>query len=183
MVSSLSLLVAQLTSDPFRDDADPGFEPDRVARKPRAAHTVTKIISVPVPRGTALNQQRIREPETIKDRFAHPPEPPMREPFKSVLTRDSLLNRLGSDGVYTCEWKGCGADLASEAKLHRHVQARDHAGQAAFHFGNLVLYQCHWRGCDRPSFRTAGKLEQHMLAKHVCEKLVCPYGGELHAMN
>lgn len=152
---------------------------ERIGRRPRAAHNLTKIITVAVPRGTSLQQQRVREPEPIKDRFAYPPEPPMREPFKSVLSRDSLLNRLGTDGVYACGWKGCGAELASETKLQRHVQARDHAGQAAFNFGNLVLYQCHWRGCDKPSFRGAGKLEQHVLAKHVCEKIVCPYGGKL----
>ncbi|BEJ15926.1 hypothetical protein CspHIS471_0505310 [Cutaneotrichosporon sp. HIS471] len=164
-------LIARGVYDPFRDDADPYLEPERVGRRPRAAQTypMTKIISVSISRGTA---QRIREPEAIKDRFAHPPEPPMREPFKSVLARDSLLNRLGN---YVCEWKGCGGEMASETKLLRHVQARDHAGQAAFTFGNLELYKCYWGNCDSASFRTAGKLEQHMLAMHVCEKPVCPY--------
>ncbi|BEJ08460.1 hypothetical protein CcaverHIS641_0505540 [Cutaneotrichosporon cavernicola] len=164
-------LIARGVYDPFRDDADPYLEPERVSRRPRAAQTypVTKIISASISRGTA---QRIREPEVIKDRFAHPPEPPMREPFKSVLARDSLLNRLGN---YVCEWKGCEAEMASESKLLRHVLARNHAGQAAFTFGNLELYKCYWGNCDSASFRTAGKLEQHMLAMHVCEKLVCPY--------
>lgn len=43
---------------------------------------------------------------------------------------------------------------------------------------NWLLYQCHWRGClGQPAFRTVYKLLQHITAKHVSERLVCPYGG------
>lgn len=56
----------------------------------------------------------------------------MLEIFASILTEESLLNRLGIDGCFKCEWKGCGAEMASEALLQRHIKARNHAAQGAF---------------------------------------------------
>lgn len=36
--------------------------------------------------------------------------------------------------------------------------------------------RCMWRKCDEPYFTTKEKLLQHMLLKHVSDKLICPYG-------
>jgi hypothetical protein len=119
------------------------------------------------------------------------------EPFASVLTEDSLLNRFGE---YACGWKGCGAMLSSENNLAKHVRMREHVLQGVFTVGvstgreenrgegvsaepqpwsAAVLYRCLWEGCDHPCFNSVQDIMQHMAAVHISKVLRCPYGSEL----
>jgi hypothetical protein len=75
---------------------------------------------------------RARPPEPIVDRFIPRPGPALLEPFASVLTADSLLNRLGE---YECYWNGCGAVLHSENSLAKHIRVREHAMDGVFTVG------------------------------------------------
>lgn len=53
-------------------------------------------------------------------------------PYKSVITPQSLVNRMGH---FPCGWKGCDSYMASENLLERHVLARGHAAQGAIKVG------------------------------------------------
>lgn len=82
---------------------------------------------------------RIKDPEEIPDRFIVRSGPAVKEPWASVLTKESLLNRVGE---YRCGWKGCTATLASEALLALHVRKRAHAAQGVIDGGVSLGGDC-----------------------------------------
>lgn len=124
------VLISRGVYDPFRDDWDE-VEPPARKRGLRPWMQVWKT-----PRAVLVQAgdkpARIKEPEEPQDRFIVRPGPGLLEPWASVLTKHSLLNRTGQ---YACGWKGCGSVLASEALLARHVKRRGHAAQGGLDAG------------------------------------------------
>lgn len=114
----------------------------------------------------------LARPEEMPERFVARAGPALLEPYASVLTQDRLLHTLGS---YVCGWKGCGAVLASEARLARHVAKRAHAAQGAVSAESGTVYRCFWGECGGPCFERVEELMQHLSAKHVAGRLRCPF--------
>ncbi|EIW68743.1 hypothetical protein TREMEDRAFT_63204 [Tremella mesenterica DSM 1558] len=156
--------------DPFRDDDS---DSEGIIHR---GHLRPKI---PLPKTDASRWARPRSPEPIPKRFVHRPGPNLLEPYRSLLTEDTLPRRAIA---HECGWKGCDAVLASEWHLQRHVDLRQHALQGRFAagtYGEEILWKCHWQGCEAPAsapcFPSLSALRQHITAKHIAKALMCPY--------
>ncbi|WWD07910.1 hypothetical protein V865_006017 [Kwoniella europaea PYCC6329] len=164
---------------------------------PRRAHVSLRPMKLTVQRGSRII--RPSSPEPIPLRFMFRPGPALLEPFASILTENSLSNRVHE---YPCRWKGCDSILASEELLKRHVENRQHAKQ-----GKEVVsterwswntrrtterqvvkgkwfYRCLWKGCEQPCFTSEADLLQHLTARHISKVMKCPYEAcELTSLN
>ncbi|KAL7424384.1 hypothetical protein Q5752_000066 [Cryptotrichosporon argae] len=153
---------------PVRDDDVEG----RIVRR--------HLTGADYPTGKSLTLEdrvaKAREPEAVPDRFFKRAGPGLTEPFRSILSEESLLRRAISR---LCEWDDCDSDLASEWHLAKHIEKREHALAGRFlggHRGHLVLFRCLWEDCSSATcFDSAADLKQHITAKHVSKSLVCPF--------
>lgn len=160
-------LIARGVYDAFRDDEDE--REGRPTLRKRYQHYAAGSNRIMFRKEPLV----LARPEEMPERFIHRPGPALMEPHASVLTQDRLLHTLGS---YPCGWKGCGAVLDSEARLGRHVAKRAHAAQGAVH-AEEVVYRCYWAGCAGPCFERVEGLVQHLRARHVAQRLRCPFAG------
>ncbi|WRT64994.1 uncharacterized protein IL334_001935 [Kwoniella shivajii] len=176
-------LVAKGYYDAFRDDDS---EDETLLQ--RRAHVALRPVKLTAQRGS--RSIRPSSPEPIPLRFLLRPGPALLEPFESILTEESLINRIMEN---PCHWKGCDAILGSEELLRKHIQIRGHVQQgkeevATTHFSwntrktverQIVegrwFYRCHWKGCEEPVFKSEADLTQHLTARHVSKYLRCPY--------
>ena len=192
MVSTVSVhpyIERLLTSrlDAFRDD-DSDDEPSYK----RGGGIPLRPIK-PLPKGSFARMAHPRDPEPIPLRFFTRSGPAVVEPYKSILSEATLLKRTAERA---CRWKGCDSIMASEALLQEHVAFRDHLSHGAFqeagvsiwvaresrktdilaqHYGETILWRCHWRGCEGPCFSSKRDLWQHTSARHISRTLSCPY--------
>ncbi|WWC59236.1 uncharacterized protein I303_101786 [Kwoniella dejecticola CBS 10117] len=186
-------LISRGHYNPFRDDDSE----DETLLLQRRAHAGLRPVKLTVQRGSRT--VRPSSPEPIPLRFVTRPGPALLEPFASILSEQSILNRSKE---YPCLWKGCDSVLASERRLQLHVKARAHARQGQEQVSTerwswntrrttereIVLgkwfYRCHWKGCDEPCFTSEKDLEQHLTARHVSRVLRCPFQDcELTSLN
>ena len=119
--------------DAFRDDDS---EDETVIR--RHGHFPLRPLKT-LPKASSARPARPRDPEVVLLRFLHRPGPGIIEPFKSILTEESILNRAVE---HVCGWKGCDAIMASEALLRRHVEFKRHVDQGSFQAGVSVEICC-----------------------------------------
>ncbi|WVW78679.1 hypothetical protein I302_100639 [Kwoniella bestiolae CBS 10118] len=176
-------LISRGHYDAFRDD-----DSDSESLLHRRAHVSLRPTKLSVQRGSRTI--RPSSPEPIPLRFMFRPGPALLEPFASILTEPSLINRLNE---YTCHWKGCDSILASEELLKKHVESRGHVRQGKEEVSTerwswntrrtterevvrgKWFYRCHWKGCEEPCFTSEDDLMQHLTARHLSKVLRCPY--------
>ena len=117
-------LRADTFADAFRDDdSDDDDEPIK-----RSSYLPLRPMK-PLPRNSIARSARPRDPEPRTARFLLRPGPELIEPFKSILSEETLLKRAHET---PCGWKGCDSVLASETLLEKHVESRDHLKQGHF---------------------------------------------------
>ncbi|ORY20712.1 hypothetical protein BCR39DRAFT_554918 [Naematelia encephala] len=163
-------LIQRGVYDKFRDDDS---DSEDLSRRRKAYVSLRPIKQLP--RSSVARFARPRDPEPVPLRFLARPGPSILEPFKSILSESSLLNRCTE---HRCGWKGCDAVLGSEVLLQRHVNARNHAALGSFAAGirgTETLWRCRWKGCEEPCFSTIDDLKQHITARHISRTLICPY--------
>ncbi|OCF39944.1 hypothetical protein I317_06256 [Kwoniella heveanensis CBS 569] len=141
------------------------------------SHAVLRTMKTASQRNARLN--RPASPEPVPVRFFARPGLALLEPFATVLSEQSLLNRAIER---SCQWKGCDATLGSEELLKRHVIVREHAKRGREEADSEVgsarwVYRCHWSGCEEPCFKSEVDLTQHLTARHISRVLYCPYQG------
>ncbi|WWC67718.1 uncharacterized protein I206_101630 [Kwoniella pini CBS 10737] len=169
--------------NPFRDDDS---EDETLLQ--RRAHAGLRPVELTVQRGARVI--RPSSPEPIPQRFVARPGPALLEPFASILSEQSIINRSKE---CKCLWKGCDAILASENLLRKHVNAVGHARQGQEEVSTerwswnarrttereviqgKWFYRCHWKGCNEPCFASHKALKQHLVARHISKVLRCPY--------